>query len=47
MEMTIFEEFDIKEIESLEAPVSGEAVAGFVAGGVTITIIAGAAYLAC
>lgn len=29
----IVREFDIEEIEALEAPVSGEAVAGFIAGG--------------
>lgn len=43
----IVKEFDIEEIEALEAPVSGEAVAGFVAGGTAIAVVAGAAYLAC
>ncbi|MBR6622946.1 MAG: hypothetical protein IKK91_03475 [Ruminococcus sp.] len=43
----IVKEFDIEEVEALEAPVSGDTVAGFVAGGATICIIAGAAYLAC
>lgn len=43
----IVREFDIEEIEALEAPVSGEAVAGFIAGGGAAIIVAGAAYLAC
>ncbi len=43
----MLKEFAIEEVESLEAPVTGEAVAGFVAGGATICVVAGAAYLAC
>ena len=43
----MMKEFAIEEVESLEAPVSGRAVAGFAAGGASIAVVAGAAYLAC
>lgn len=43
----MMKEFAIEEVESLEAPVSGKAVVGFAAGGVSIAAVASAAYLAC